>query len=119
MRGPLRTWWTAPAGEAPGLETPHNLDIVLYFRQRRNGVLTRQVIDGNKGATETQPGDTDMATFYHAHVAGFTKHADSVAEVQTWIDSLRGRVVGETLKVWRVVDYVADATPCIHGPVTA
>ena len=59
-----------------------------------------------------------MATFYHAHVAGFTKHADSIAEVQTWLDSLRGRVVGETLKVWRVVDCLADATPCIHGPVT-
>jgi len=67
----------------------------------------------------TRMGDETMNTFYHAHVAGFTKHADSVAEVQTWIDSLRGRVVGETLKVWRVVDCVADATPCIHGPVTA
>jgi len=60
-----------------------------------------------------------MKTFYHAHVAGFTKHAGSIAEVQTWLDSLRGRVVGETLKVWRVVDCLADTTPCIHGPVTA
>ena len=54
MRGPLGTWFSAPAGDReehpPGLETPHNTNIVHYFRQRRNGVLTWAVIGGNKGA---------------------------------------------------------------------
>jgi hypothetical protein len=54
MRGPLRIWWTAPAGDGgrhpPGLETPHNTDTVHYFLDRRNGVLTRMAIEGNKGA---------------------------------------------------------------------
>lgn len=57
--------------------------------------------------------------FYHAHVAGFTKQAKTVAEVQAWLDNLRSQVVGETLKVWRVVDCLAEAKPCICGPVTA
>lgn len=57
--------------------------------------------------------------FYHAHVAGFTKQAKSIAEVQAWLDNLRSQVVGETLKVWRVVDCLAETKPCIEGPVTA
>lgn len=57
--------------------------------------------------------------FYHAHVAGFTKQAKTLSEVQEWLDSLRSRVVGETLNVWRVVDNLAEVKPCISGPVTA
>ena len=57
--------------------------------------------------------------FYHAHVDGFTKQAKTIAEVQTWLDGLRSGVVGQTLKVWRVVDCVAEVAPCICCPVTA
>ena len=57
--------------------------------------------------------------FYHAYVAGYTKQAGTIAEVQEWLDNLRSRVVGDTLKVWRVVDNVAEVKPCICGPVTA
>ena len=57
--------------------------------------------------------------FYHAHVAGFTKQAKTLSEVQEWLDGLRSRVVGETLNVWRVVDNLAEVKPCISGPVTA
>ena len=60
-----------------------------------------------------------MTTFYHAHVDGFTKQADSIADVQSWIDGLRSQVAGAELKVWRVVDCVAEVTPCISGQVTA
>jgi hypothetical protein len=44
----------------PGLETPHNTDIVHYFLDQRNGVLTRAVIGGNKGVekhTGKEPDD--------------------------------------------------------------
>ena len=58
MRGPLGTWFSAPAGDReehpPGLETPHNTDTVHYFLDQRNGVLTWAVIGGNNGLTETQ-----------------------------------------------------------------
>lgn len=57
--------------------------------------------------------------FYHAHVAGFTKQAKTLSEVQEWLDGLQSRVVGETLNVWRVVDNLAEVKPCISGPVTA
>ncbi len=59
-----------------------------------------------------------MKVFYHAHVDGFTKQAKTVSEVQEWLDGIRHRVAGKTLKVWRVVDCLADANPCISGPVT-
>jgi hypothetical protein len=57
--------------------------------------------------------------FYHAHVDGFTKQAKTIAEVQAWLDNLRSRVVGCELKVWRVIDNLAETKPCICGPVTA
>lgn len=57
--------------------------------------------------------------FYHAHVDGFTKQASTVEEMQVWLDGIRSRVVGKTLKVWRVVGNVAETNTCICGPVTA
>ena len=59
-----------------------------------------------------------MTTFYHAHVAGFTKHADSVGAIQAWLDGLRSQVAGAEFKVWRVTGCVAEVTPCICGTVT-
>lgn len=62
-----------------------------------------------------------MATkiFYHAHVAGFMKQADTIAEVQVWLDALRSRVVGEFLTVTRVVNCLADKAPILSGSVSA
>lgn len=59
-----------------------------------------------------------MAIHYHAHVAGFTKQADTLSEIQVWLDGLRHRVVGENLNVHRVVDCLVDRSPCISGLVT-
>lgn len=58
-------------------------------------------------------------TFYHVHVDGFTNQAKTVAEVQTWLDDIRHWVVGKELKVWRVVDCLADTDPCLVGLVSA
>lgn len=57
--------------------------------------------------------------FYHAHVAGFMKQADTIAEVQVWLDNLRARVVGEHLTVYRVVNCLADKAPILAGAVSA
>jgi len=51
MRGPLGTWFSAPAGDREETPAgPRNTDIVHYFLDQRNGVLTWAVIEGNKDA---------------------------------------------------------------------
>jgi len=56
--------------------------------------------------------------FYHGYVAGYTKQASTVEELQAWLEGIRASVVGETLKVWRVVNSVAETKTCIEGLVT-
>jgi hypothetical protein len=65
--------------------------------------------------------ETEMTgkIFYHCYVDGYMKHAKSLADAQEWLDGIRHRVVGCELKIWRVVDCLADVDPVISGPVTA
>jgi len=57
--------------------------------------------------------------FYHAHVDGFMKQAKTVAEIQVWLDSLRTKVVGCELTVYRIVNCLSDREPIIRGMVSA
>lgn len=57
--------------------------------------------------------------FYHAHVDGFMKQAETVAEIQVWLDNLRTKVVGCELTVHRIVNCLADREPIIRGMVSA
>lgn len=57
--------------------------------------------------------------WYHGYVAGYSKEARSMEEMQQWLDGIRKWVVGDELTIYRVVGCLYDQKPIIRGAVSA
>lgn len=65
------------------------------------------------------PSSKISGTYFRAYCAGFVFHANTIAEVQAWLDGKRKALAGETLTIHKFTDNVCKGAPILQGPVSA